>query len=201
MTASTSHRHPAPRRFRCSRGSIGGLASRRTSRCPRTPRLSALAILVLTSACLRDLDTLEPAPFPAEPEVFYDAFGPTVQFSAFGGSKVDALSIEYEEVYRGTAALKFTIPAPTDPSGGYAGGVFYARMPRNLSGFNALTFWARASTAATLNTVGIGNDNTGTSLYPATMEGLPLSTRWTKYAVPDAYSSPLECRAGSSTDL
>ena len=210
MTASTSDRnatgssrlppHPAPRRFRCSRGSthglpaprhprnsrgpIHGLASLRTLRRPRTPFLTALAIPVLASACLRDLDTLEPAPFPAEPEVFYDAFGPSVQFSAFGGSKVDALDIEYEEVYRGTAALKFTIPAPSDPSGGYAGGVFFATMPRDLTGFNALTFWAKASTAAVLNTVGIGNDNTGNSLYPATMDAVPLSTRWTKYAVP-----------------
>ena len=88
---------------------------------------------------------LDPAPFPAEPEVFYDSFAPSVQFSAFGGSKVDALDIEYEEVYRGTAALKFTIPAPTDPSGSYAGGVFYAEVPRDLTGFDALTFWARAS--------------------------------------------------------
>ena len=139
---------------------------------------------------------LEPAPYPAEPEVFYDAFGPSVQFSAFGGSKVDALDIEYEEVYRGTAALKFTIPAPSDPWGSYAGGVFYAEVPRDLTGFDALTFWARASTAATLNTVGIGNDNTGNSLYPATMEGLPLSTRWTKYAVPIPLPSKLSRETG-----
>ncbi len=139
---------------------------------------------------------LEPAPFPAEPEVFYDAFGPTVQFSAFGGSKVDALEIEHEEVYRGTAALKFTIPAPTDPSGGYAGGVFFAGMPRDLTGFDALTFWAKASTAAFLNTVGLGNDNTGTSLYPATMDGLPLSTRWTRYAVPIPLASKLSREPG-----
>ena len=139
---------------------------------------------------------LEPAPYPAEPEVFYDAFGPSVQFSAFGGSKVDALDIEYEEVYRGTAALKFTIPAPSDPSGSYAGGVFYAEVPRDLTGFDALTFWAKASTAATLNTVGIGNDNTGSSLYPATMEGLPLSTRWTKYAVPIPLPSKLSRETG-----
>ena len=61
--------------------------------------------------------------------VFDDGFGPGVQFSAFGGSKVDALDIEHDEVYRGTAALKFTIPAPTDPSGGYAGGVFFPWCP------------------------------------------------------------------------
>ena len=190
MTASTSDRHANSPSERPSR------PAPRRPRFPRSPLHAALAVLVLCPACLRDLDTLEPAPFPAEPEVFYDAFGPTVQFSAFGGSKVDALGIEYEEVYRGTAALKFTIPAPTDPSGGYAGGVFYARMPRDLRGFNALTFWARASTAATLNTVGIGNDNTGTSLYPATMEGLPLSTRWTKFAVPIPLPSKLPREPG-----
>ena len=57
-------------------------------------------------------------------------------------------------------------------------------------------FWAKASTAATLNTVGIGNDNTGTSLYPATMDGLPLSTRWTKYAVPIPLPSKLSREPG-----
>ena len=190
MRASTSHRHttspPAPlgtrtpHHRRWSRGHVPG----------------SLAILVLSSACLRDLDTLEPASFPAEPEVFYDAFGPSVRFAAFGGSKVDALDIEYEEVYRGTAALRLTIPAPTDPSGGFAGGAFFATMPRDLTGFDAVTFWAKASTAATLNTVGLGNDNTGTSLYPATMDGLPLSTRWTKYAMPIPLPSKLSREPG-----
>ena len=124
------------------------------------------------------------ATFPPEAEVFHDDFGPGVRYSAFGGSKVDALSIESDEVYRGTAALKFTVPAPNDPSGGYAGGAFFSTVPRDLSGFDALTFWARASTAATLDRVGIGNDNTGTSRFPATVDGLSLSTRWTKYSVP-----------------
>ena len=154
-------------------------------------------VLIGAASCERDIATLDPAPFPPEAEVFYDGFGPGVQFSAFGGSKVDALAIEHDEVYRGTAALKFTIPAPTDPSGGYAGGVFYSEVPRDLTGFDALTFWARASTAATVNTIGIGNDNTGGSRYPATIEGLPFSTRWTKYVVP----FPLPSRLGQETGL
>ena len=156
-----------------------------------------LMVLIGAASCERDIATLDPAPFPPEAEVFYDGFGPGVQFSAFGGSKVDALAIEHDEVYRGTAALKFTIPAPTDPSGGYAGGVFYSEVPRDLTGFDALTFWARASTAATVNTIGIGNDNTGGSRYPATIEGLPFSTRWTKYVVP----FPLPSRLGQETGL
>ena len=187
MIASTPHGNPHEHRE--GRGAGPARGSGRVI-------AATLAILPLYSACTRDLDVLEPAPYPAEPEVFYDAFGPSVQFSAFGGSKVDALDIEYEEVYRGTAALKFTIPAPSDPSGSYAGGVFHAEVPRDLTGFDALTFWARASTAATLNTVGIGNDNTGNSLYPATVEGLALSTRWTKYAVPIPLPSKLSRETG-----
>ena len=149
-------------------------------------RLRGIALLAVVSvpACERDLAILDPASFPPEAEVFYDDFGPGLQYAAFGGSKVDALDIEHDVVYRGTAALRFTVPAPSDPSGGYAGGAFFSTVPRDLSGFDALTFWARASTAATLDRVGIGNDNTGNSRFPANVDNLPLSTRWTKYAVP-----------------
>ncbi len=156
-----------------------------------------LLALLAAAGCERDLGVLDPAPFPPEAAIFHDGFGPGVQFSAFGGSKVDALDIEHDEVYRGTAALKFTIPAPSDPSGGYAGGVFFSTVPRDLTGFDALTFWARSSTAATINTIGIGNDNTGNSRYPATVEGLPFSTRWTKYAVP----IPLPAKLGEERGL
>ena len=107
MTASTSHRHATDPSERLAS------AAHRRSRCPRGFVSGLLATLVLSSACLRDLDTLEPTPFPAEPEIFHDAFGPS-------------------------------------------GGVFFATMPRDLTGFNALTFWAKSSTAATMNTVGTG---------------------------------------------
>ena len=143
-----------------------------------------LAALAFGTACGRDLTSLDPATFPPEPEIFYDDFGPGLHYSAFGGSKVDALDIERDVVYRGTAALRFTVPAPSDPSGGFAGGAFFSEVPRDLSGFDALTFWARASTAATLDRVGIGNDNSGTSRFPANLDNLSLSTRWTRYALP-----------------
>ncbi len=175
-----------------------GLASWTKPRSLAGPGLSTMLLVVLGAAgCERDLGVLDPAPFPPEALVFDDGFGPGVQFSAFGGSKVDALDIEHDDVYRGTAALKFTIPAPSDPSGGYAGGVFYSVVPRDLTGFDALTFWAKASTAATVNEIGIGNDNTGASRYPATVYGLPFSTRWTKYAVP----LPLPSKLGEETGL
>ena len=143
-----------------------------------------LAAFAVGTGCGRDLTSLDPATFPPEAEIFYDDFGPGLHYSAFGGSKVDALDIERDEVYRGTAALRFTVPAPSDPSGGFAGGAFFSEVARDLSGFDALTFWARASTAATLDRVGIGNDNSGASRFPANLDNLALSTRWTKYALP-----------------
>ena len=152
--------------------------------------------LSFAAACERDLTQLDPASFPPEAVVFGDDFGPGVQFAAYGGSKLDALDIDHDEVYRGTAALRFTVPAPSDRSGVYAGGTFFSTVPRDLSGFDALTFWARASTAATLDRVGIGDDNTGTSRFPATVDGLPLSTRWTKYAVPIPLPSMLTAERG-----
>ena len=158
--------------------------------------VAAGATVLLCAACGRDIDLLEPAPFPADPEVFIDDFGPSVAYAAFAGSKVDALGIEYEEVYRGTAALRFTVPSTDDPSGGFAGGAFFSTVPRDLTGFDALTFWAKATTAAPLNTVGIGNDNTGTSRYPVTMDGLALSTRWTRYAIPIPLPSKLSRERG-----
>ena len=145
---------------------------------------TALLPLAFVTACERDLTELDLATFPPEAEVFYDDFAPGLQYGAFGGSKVDALDIDRDVVYRGTAALRFSVPAPNDPLGGYAGGAFFSTVPRDLSGFDALTFWARASTAATLDRVGIGDNNTGTSRFPATLDNLPVSTRWTKYAIP-----------------
>ncbi len=180
-------------------GSVPGAAESGPATPARGPAAyvaATAAMLLLCAACGRDLDMLEPAPFPAEPAVFHDDFGPWVQYAAFGGSKVDALDIEHEEVYRGTAALRFTVPARDDPSGGFAGGAFFSTIPRDLTGFDALTFWARATTAAPLNTVGIGNDNTGTSRFPATIDGLPLSTRWTKYAIPIPLPSRLSQERG-----
>ena len=185
MTASTSNRL-----------TVAAPATRGMRR-DRIRAAIALVILISAVGCERDVSVLEPAPFPPEAVVFDDGFGPGVQFSAFGGSKVDALDIEHDDVYRGTAALRFTIPAPTDPSGGYAGGVFYSEVPRDLTGFDALTFWAKSSTAATVNTIGTGNDNSGNSRYPATIEGIPLSTRWTKYALP----LPLPSRLGEERGL
>ena len=152
---------------------------------PLVPVGGLLALLVATSGCLREMDELEPAPFPAEPAVFHDRYGPDVGWQSFGdGANPHAQGIEHEEVFRGSAAVRLSVPSAGDPSGSWAGGVFATDMPRDLTGFDALTFWAKASTAAAVNTIGIGNDNTGSSLYTATTDSIPISTSWTRYTFP-----------------
>lgn len=158
------------------------------------PALVGSTLLLL--GCARDLTQLEPAPFPAESAIFLDNFAPGVDFQAFGGSMVDALNLDATIRRSGTASLRVTVPAPGDASGGYAGGAFVSNVPRDLSGFTALTFWARASTTSTLNVSGLGNDNTGTSRYTAQVSGLPLTTTWTKYVIPIPLAAKLTQERG-----
>ena len=146
--------------------------------------------------CERDISGLDPVPPNTDPLVFDDNFGAGVDFQAFLGSKLDALSIDTAERYQGTASLKFTIPAPGDPDGGYAGGAFTTRLRRDLSGYNALTFWAKASKASVFNELGLGNDNTGNSKYTATRKNVALTTTWTKIIIPVPYPERLSSEGG-----
>ncbi len=167
--------------------------------CPSSARLAAAATLVAALAaggCSRDLTTLEPASYPSTAEIFGDGFARGVDFQAFGDSKLNALSIDSTVHHSGTSSLRFTIPAPGDPSGGYAGGAFVDRIGRDLSGYDALTFWARASIPATLNVVGLGNDNTGTSKFTAQTGSIELTTEWKKYVIPIPAASRLTQERG-----
>jgi hypothetical protein len=146
--------------------------------------LAAAALLAFTAGCERDTSGLQPVPANSDPVVFRDGFEGGVDFQAFQGSRLDALSIDTVERFQGSAALKVGVPAPGAPSGGYAGGAFVTRPVRDLSGYNALTFWARASKTATLDVAGLGNDNSGTSKFEARWAAIPLTTTWTRYTIP-----------------
>lgn len=159
-------------------------------------RALVAAAVAVTAGCERDTTGLEEAPFPSEGLVFDNAFGAGVGFQAFAGSKTDALTGDPTVAKSGSASLKVTVPGPGDPTGGYAGGAFVASVARDLSGYDALTFWARASRNATLDVAGIGNDNTGTSQYTAQQTGLALTTAWRKYVLPIPLAARLTREAG-----
>jgi hypothetical protein len=144
--------------------------------------LLATALATTVSAC-RDDDPTGPASSPTERRIFIDDFI-AADFQAFGGSKLDAVQLDTEVKYRGSTSLRVTVPGQGDPSGGYAGGAFVAATGRNLSGYNALSFYARASSNIELDVAGLGNDNTGTSLYTAQRGGIALTTTWQKIVIP-----------------
>ncbi len=165
---------------------------------PSSPPSLLIAALgtMLVAGCSRDVSTLEPAAFPTEGEVFTDGFAKGVGFQGFSGSKTDALSIDGTVFHRGTSSLKVTVPAPGDPAGGYSGGAFVATVPRDLTGYNALTFWARASINAKMNVAGLGNDNTGTSKYTAEQSTIQLTRAWTKFVIPIPLADKLSLEKG-----
>jgi len=155
---------------------------------------SILMLMVLAGllSCDRELTVLEPAPFPTDAEVFIDGFGPSVQPHSFLGTKLDALQLDDEETYEGSQSIIITIPGPGDPSGStWSGGALVAGLARDLSDYNALTFWAKANKALTLNTVGLGNDNAAPNPYVAEIANVPLTTTWTQYIIPIPLSEKL----------
>jgi len=162
---------------------------------PRTLGFVALATAaVLAPGCAKHEGTV--APTIKDPVVFDDAFGSGVDYQAFLGSKYDAVVTDTTVKYDGSAALKVTVPAVGDPSGSYAGGAFVTTPRRDLSVYNALTFWARADRAITLDVAGLGNDNTGRSKYEARWSAIPLGTTWAKYVIPIPLPSRLRDEAG-----
>ena len=158
--------------------------------------LLSMAVLILTFGCQRDIGLLAPASFPTSGEVFLDGFGAGLDYQAFSNSKLDAISIDLQEKQAGEKSLRITVPSEGDPSGWYAGGAFVAPGGRDLSGYNALTFWAKASMVAPIGLVGIGNDNSGNSLYPASRSDLTFTTHWQKFVVPIPLASKLSAEKG-----
>lgn len=162
----------------------------------RTRHALVLAtVLSVSMLACRDDGPTGLAGTPKDGRVFIDNFIAS-DFQAFMGSKLDAVSLDNTVKFRGTASLKVTIPAPGSASGGYSGGAFVASAPRDLSGYNALTFYARSSVAATLNVAGIGNDNTGTSLYTSERNDIALTTTWQKITIPLPLASKLTAERG-----
>lgn len=141
------------------------------------------AFLMIISSCERKLDGLDLATYPATPEVFIDGFSAGLYYAAYGTSKVTAFNVDNAVKYRGTASMRFDVPDNGDPNGSYVGGVYGTNPPRDLSGYNVLTFWAKASQPAVLNEVGVGND-LGESKYKVTLTNVPLNSNWMKYYVP-----------------
>ncbi|HMO33098.1 MAG TPA: Ig-like domain-containing protein [Lacibacter sp.] len=158
--------------------------------------LLAFIVLAGVSCKKRDVSELEAATFPVRAEVFIDDFTPDLTYDAFGGSDVKAFDIDRKETYNGTAAsMRFAVPDENSPLGAYAGGTFKSRSGRDLSGFNALTFYIKASAAVNIGTLGFGND-LGENKFIVTKAGLAVNSNWQKVILPIPDPSKLNGEKG-----
>lgn len=157
----------------------------------------ALVLLILLlGGCERDINDLNSVSFPDNPDVFIDGFSAGLNYAAFGGSVPTAFDVDQDITWNNSkASMRFDVPNAGDPRGAYAGGAFFTESGRNLTNYNALTFWAKASQSATLDVAGFGND-LGASTYQTTVTGLKLSTGWNKYHIPIPDPSRLTAERG-----
>ena len=162
-------------------------------------KFSIAAILVSLIAfifigCERDIADLELASFSTNGDVFIDGFSGGLDYAAFGDSDVTAFDVDNEITYAGSASMRFDVPDVGDPAGPYAGGLFFDAGRRDLSGYNALTFWARASESALINELGFGLD--AESEFVVTLRNAPVNTKWKQYIIPIPDASKLTQEQG-----
>jgi hypothetical protein len=155
----------------------------------------ASMIFFIISGCERNINGLEDAAYPTNGDVFLDGFSSGLNYAAFGGSKVDAFDVDWMVKYKGTQSMRIAVPNFEDPNGAYAGGAYFTDVGRDLSGYDALTFWAKASKGATLDIVGFGNDF-GASKFITSRLGLVLNTNWQKFVIPIPLASKLKAERG-----
>jgi len=142
-----------------------------------------IAVMVFFSCGRDDFENLEPATYPVNGEIFIDGFSGGLDYAAFENSKLDAFDVDVEVVYEGTASMRFDVPDAGQADGGYAGGAFTTSVGRDLTSFDALTFWARSSEPANIDVIGFGND-LEESKFVVSIENVAVNSGWTKYYIP-----------------
>lgn len=156
-----------------------------------------LATMILIVGCKkRDVSELQTPSFPSTAEVFIDDFTSDLAYAAFGGSDVKAFQVDNQVSYGGTKqSMRFEVPDANSPNGSYAGGVFFSKTGRDLSGYNALTFYIKASQAATIGVVGFGND-LGANKYLVSKNNVAVTSNWKKIIIPIPDPSKLKAEKG-----
>jgi hypothetical protein len=163
--------------------------------------LVLLFLIVLTS-CERDVsDDAVLATYPTTADVYTDnPVGLTdeffISFDPAAGANPEAFGTDDSEAYMGNSSIRVDVPSPDNPNGNFVGAIFRDRGEgRDLSGYDALTFWAKGSTTGTLSEVGFGTDFLDNK-FPVSRTGVQLTTDWQKYVVPIPDASKLTQERG-----
>lgn len=153
-------------------------------------------IIIFAFACERDVEGLSAPENSKDPNVFIDGFSSGLNYAAFGGSFPAAFQVDNKETYNNSSAsMRIEVPDANDARGAYAGGSFFTGAGRNLSSYNVLTFWAKATKSATIDIVGFGND-LGANKFTTSISGLKVNTNWKKYYIPIPDPSKLTAEKG-----
>ncbi|TWO34032.1 glycosyl hydrolase family 16 [Seonamhaeicola sediminis] len=131
------------------------------------------------------------AKFPTTAEIYIDdPVGLTDQFfrsfDPAAGANVNGFGVDSNTFYEGSSSIRIDVPASNDPDGNFIGGIFEDRgAGRNLTGYDALTFWGLGTTSGTVE-VGFGTDfdrpETDPSFAVSTV--VQMTSGWKKYVVP-----------------
>lgn len=161
-----------------------------------TPIYLGIYLLLFIWGCERSVSGLEEAPNPDNPNVFIDTFSSGLNYAAFEGSVLEAFLVVEDETYDNSiASMRFEVPDFGDPRGSFAGGAFFTSAPRNLTEYNALTFYAKASETTQIGVLGIGLD-LGENKFQASVENTRVITTWQKYIIPIPDPSLLDAEQG-----
>ncbi len=159
----------------------------------------SLACLLMLSACEREIsDEAVPASFPRTAEVFTDNFvGMGSDFIRFyEGSNFNSFTIDRTQGYMSNASIKINVPNANNTNGNYAGGIFLIDgVGRDLTGFNALTFWVKASRGVSIDQIGFGEDF-GENKFMTTLLNVNVDTGWSQVIIPFPDPSKLKSERG-----
>ncbi|MFD1062248.1 glycosyl hydrolase family 16 [Winogradskyella litorisediminis] len=162
----------------------------------RITNVIVIAMLFTVSSCERDLsEDAVFATFPNDGDVFIDAFSAGLDYFPFvdAGADPQAFTVETDEVFEGTAAMRFDVPTFGN---GFVGATFNTTARRNLTTFDALTFYAKATQVASIDAIGFGIDGETANKYMTTVNGLELTTAWQKFTIPIPNASKLDNETG-----
>ena len=150
-----------------------------------------LALILTVFSCERGLsDDVEFATYSTDGDVFIDAFSAGLDYFPFVDAGADpfAFTVVNDEVFSGSSAMRFDVPSFGN---GFVGATFNTTSNRDLSGYDALTFYAKASQAASINSIGFGISGETANKYIVEVNNLGISTNWKKYVIPIPDASKL----------
>ena len=147
--------------------------------------LFLLLVFMTLIGCERELsDEAEFATFSKTGEIFTDNFvglGTNFFFPFVSdGAKADVFSVDEDVAFESSASIRIDVPNANDPDGSFAGAIFIVDgSGRNLTEFDALTFWAKSTQGVSDITMGFGE-----SKFQVARNDISFSTNWVKHIIP-----------------